>query len=656
MSAARLDAPADVIYVAIANFAGDGGKKLQFNKGDRMTLLRESSADWFKVKMHNDGRSGMVPANHIKRAPATPGSPPLTAAAKRASLPSRRSSTRLGEPEPAPPGPADEPALRRRGSRRSSLLPSQRSSQAYSSQFDPLPPDPDELPPLPMLPPAPLPAAPSPSMKELRRMVVVGDFQGKGKKITLHAGDEVVVLNETDVNWWEVRAADGRTGLAPVNYLQPVAPVRFRAVHAYVGRGGKQISFSKGEELTLVERKNANWIEVANSNGMRGLAPSNYLEEFDPDGDDVNVMMRAIADFTGSGLKVSLTSGEEVTLLRRKSTDWYEVRKSDGRKGLAPSSYLEEFVPVPVHFRVVAEYRGVGGKLSLKFGERLTLVKRVTGDWYEVTKDNGERGLAPSNYIEEYDGGDGSADKFVRAIADYVGRGGQVSFSSSEVMTVCKKLSADWFEVKRVSGERGLCPRSYVEDCTVTYVAIADYQGPPGQLSLSKGEDLVLVRRRNKDWCEVRKRSGTTGLAPVSYLEEKLVEHSAPAPSTPFVRPTLLDVTPAMRTSSLGLLPSADDRARIPVERWTELHVLSWLQSLPPPAASFMDHFRRNDINGETLLTLTESDLEKIGVDSLRARRDVFQAIQRLRAGTPAAAPARKTPLPTTDPIFRFLF
>jgi len=430
-------------------------------------------------------------------------------------------------------------------------------------------------------------------------MVVIADFQGQGRKIRLHAGDEVRVISETDANWWEVATTDGRTGLAPVNYLQPVALTTFRAISAFTGRAG-QLSFGKGEELTLVERKNANWFEVTNKRGMRGLAPSNYLEEIgvsadSGEGDGAGTTMRALADFHGSGLKVSLTLGEEVVLVRRKTADWFEVRKADGRRGLAPSSYLEEFVPATVVFRVIADYRGGGTKLNLKYGERLTLVKRVTADWYEVVKSNGERGLAASNYIEEFDG-DAGSDKMLRAVADYVGRGGQVSFSKGELMTLCKKLSADWYEVKKANGDRGLAPCTYVNECVVTYTAIADYPGGGhGQLSLTKGEDLVLVSRKNNDWLEVRRANGVVGLAPVTYLQEKIgTEGSSSTPSRfqraastrggPTNPPTPGVPPPALPGAVFGNLPSADERGRVSVERWPESHVLSWLREQPDPA------------------------------------------------------------------------
>ena len=272
----------------------------------------------------------------------------------------------------------------------------------------------------------------------------------------------------------------------------------------------------------------------------------------------------------------------------------------------------------------------------------MTLVKRVTADWYEVMKSNGQKGLVPSNYIEEFD--PDASDKMVRAIAEYIGRGGQVSFVRGEAMTLLRKASADWFEVKKANGDRGLAPSSYVEECTLVFTAIADYHAPPGQISLAKGEDVVLLRRKSVDWCDVRRANGQTGLAPISYLQQK----DEVLPPTWRPPPLATAVTGAFSNArnsvleapvvigSFGALPSAEERARVPPERWTESHVISWLRDQAPPAPQYMDSFRRNDINGVTLLSLSEADLESIGVSSLRARRQIYQAIQTLKQSSGA--------------------
>jgi uncharacterized protein YgiM (DUF1202 family) len=636
-----------VVYVAIASFAGGVSPKLGFAKGDTMVFERQVTADWFKVKM-SDGRVGLVPSNYVvKKDDASPARSPRKASvlstqpAAVEQPPRRRSSTsalpapsNARAPAAAPPASPDE---RRRLNVVAPQPAPALAAAAPPPQRDPLPSLPPPVEPpnlfnqLPAAPPAPKNTTPTIP----KRMRVVHEFEGSGRKISLQAGDEVVVLDEVDANWWQVRTTDGRVGLAPTNYLQVMPPVMFRAISTFTGRAG-QLSFVKGEELTLIERKNANWFEVVDAKGIRGLVPSNYVEEFDPDA-VYDVMYRAIADFTGSGLKVSLKQGEEVQLIRRKSTDWFEVKKANGQRGLAPSNYLEEFVPVPKMFKAIAEYRGSGQKLPLRVGDKMTLIKRVTADWYEVEKQNGERGLVPSNYIEEFDAESTASEEHVRAIADYVGRGGQVSFSRGEIMVLLKKLSSDWYNVKKNTGEKGLAPSSYLEECVVVYCAIADYFGPAGQVSLSKGEEVNLISRKNNDWCEVKRSNGFIGLAPLSYLQLKI----QPARS---VKPPTVPAGMAPSSVPVGALPSAEERNRIPAAQWAEAHVLSWLRDQPDPIPNFMDAFRRNDINGSMLVTLNENDLEKIGVTSLRARREIFQAISALKGiGQYNAAPAPRT-------------
>ena len=51
--------------------------------------------------------------------------------------------------------------------------------------------------------------------------------------------------------------------------------------------------------------------------------------------------------------------------------------------------------------------------------------------------------------------------------------------------------------------------------------------------------------------------------------------------------------------------------------------------------AQYIEMFARNDVNGETLLTLTDQDLQSIGIASLPERRALLSEIEKLRA-TPA--------------------
>jgi hypothetical protein len=81
-----------------------------------------------------------------------------------------------------------------------------------------------------------------------------------------------------------------------------------------------------------------------------------------------------------------------------------QVRNSSGARGYAPSTYLREAGATNTKFRVTADYFGSGTQLSIFTGEVLTLVRRVpASDWIEVTNARGETGYAPITYVEEYD-------------------------------------------------------------------------------------------------------------------------------------------------------------------------------------------------------------------------------------------------------------
>jgi hypothetical protein len=73
-------------------------------------------------------------------------------------------------------------------------------------------------------------------------------------------------------------------------------------------------------------------------------------------------------------------------LLKKVNSDWLQVKMTgSGRRGLVPVTYVEKYTPPPRVFRVKAAFAGSGKKLSLTVGEELTLVREVTESWYEVT-------------------------------------------------------------------------------------------------------------------------------------------------------------------------------------------------------------------------------------------------------------------------------
>ncbi len=69
------------------------------------------------------------------------------------------------------------------------------------------------------------------------------------------------------------------------------------------------------------------------------------------------------------------------------------MRSKSGKKGYAPANYLREKSAAPVMFKAVADYFGTGARLTIVKGEVLRLVKRTPGlDWIEVKNVRGEVG------------------------------------------------------------------------------------------------------------------------------------------------------------------------------------------------------------------------------------------------------------------------
>ena len=91
------------------------------------------------------------------------------------------------------------------------------------------------------------------------------------------------------------------------------------------------------------------------------------------------------------------------------------------------------------------DYRGSGSKLNLRKEERMTLLRRATTDWYEVEKQNGERGLVPSNYLEEVSLDAGVQEVYYRVLYALAARGNQLALRAGELLVLRKKLSADWY-------------------------------------------------------------------------------------------------------------------------------------------------------------------------------------------------------------------
>jgi len=104
---------------------------------------------------------------------------------------------------------------------------------------------------------------------------------GQPEEVSFTKWEILDVLDDSE-DWWEVRKACGEEGQAPSNYLRKlVMPGSIRAEALYDYRAAlddpEEVSFSKFDTFDILDNSRKWWTVRKDSDGMTGIAPSNYL-------------------------------------------------------------------------------------------------------------------------------------------------------------------------------------------------------------------------------------------------------------------------------------------------------------------------------------------------------------------------------------------
>ncbi|ORZ17196.1 hypothetical protein BCR42DRAFT_450997 [Absidia repens] len=107
--------------------------------------------------------------------------------------------------------------------------------------------------------------------------------------------------------------------------------------------------------------------------------------------------------------EININESDILYIIDKEDDDWWkaEIKQvssgNTGPIGLVPATYLEEVIPIG---KLRAEYYYVAQQeeeISFGEGQDLWLLERDDPDWYLVKLDNGDIGLAPSNYVQIID-------------------------------------------------------------------------------------------------------------------------------------------------------------------------------------------------------------------------------------------------------------
>ncbi|XP_078522418.1 vinexin isoform X1 [Lissotriton helveticus] len=132
--------------------------------------------------------------------------------------------------------------------------------------------------------------------RKMKAARVKFDFQAQSaKELTVQKGDIVYIHKQVDRNWFEGEH-HGRVGIFPTNYVEvlppteipkPIKPptiqvLEYGEAHAQYNFKGDlpvELSFRKGEQISLIRRVDENWYEGRISGTSRqGIFPANYVQ------------------------------------------------------------------------------------------------------------------------------------------------------------------------------------------------------------------------------------------------------------------------------------------------------------------------------------------------------------------------------------------
>ena len=106
-----------------------------------------------------------------------------------------------------------------------------------------------------------------------------------------------------------------------------------------------ELSFKKGEVLSVLDASHKGWWLASNPDGTTGVIPSNYVKIIPEDGGSsrkVLFSVRALSIFEASSLdKLSFKKGEVLSVLDASHKGWWLASNPDGTTGVIPSNYVK---------------------------------------------------------------------------------------------------------------------------------------------------------------------------------------------------------------------------------------------------------------------------------------------------------------------------
>eukprot|EP01102_Stenamoeba_stenopodia_P019360 TRINITY_DN7297_c0_g1_i1.p1 TRINITY_DN7297_c0_g1~~TRINITY_DN7297_c0_g1_i1.p1 ORF type:complete len:937 (+),score=336.38 TRINITY_DN7297_c0_g1_i1:194-3004(+) len=366
---------------ALYDFNRTTASELSFNFNDELVITEKLEGGWWRAELN--GKTGLVPKNYLQELTSPPTSTTKPALSLVTATNKNRDSAAIGsDAAPAPIGLAS--TKMRTSMADVTPVPENRLSTAVvalglnnnANNFK----QPTSQPPS--------------TTGHLFKVKALYDFPGKeSNQLPLKKGDIIPVkLVPADGNPWWLGELDGRKGYFPMNYVQKIAEnedtatkdaeepkVLLRAAFDFEGRNTTELSFKKGQLITLIKKlqPEGGWWkgEIVDPSGTKtvGNFPSNYVTVID--------------------------NNEISQVIQTQESEKSEtVGETTAQNPTAPSGFPPK---EKVIVWAIESYNALSpSELSFKRGDKIEVLEEAKQDgWAHGEKDNGERGYFPYSFV-----------------------------------------------------------------------------------------------------------------------------------------------------------------------------------------------------------------------------------------------------------------
>jgi len=223
------------------------------------------------------------------------------------------------------------------------------------------------------------------------KAVVLWHFEATGEnELSIQANQVVRVLQdfgyeEQDKEWWQVEC-DGLIGYVPSNYLEVISedtqtkkaepnlaiidPFPVTALYDYEATKPEEISFKVGDQITVIRQDFPGWwTGQYNMTGQEGLFPVNYVE-------------------------ISPSSKKEE---KTEQVPRPEARRSKEESNNFAKEEIETFTALAI-FDYEAAFED---EMTFNQDDLISITELVMDGWYMGSKNDGQSGIVPGNYIRK---------------------------------------------------------------------------------------------------------------------------------------------------------------------------------------------------------------------------------------------------------------